>query len=1090
MEEEKEKKFIKNRVARKRKRRILIIVLAFLIIASAGYYWLTIDDGTYDEDDWGNTPYANGEYVNGISVNSNDGTLSSNTSTQELWDKMLENKSRVDLYLDNPEELARLMKAEIVTQYPDTRQNPDEEINWKDIIENADRLQGIIKFKRADSNHNASTMTYADSDKFYDWIELYAQTGDETYKKQALSHFTLSQNSGADSTAKGDGNSSYTTKDMKTNCSDAIVKAAKETGSPGSGLCQKWVRLVYAKAGLGNASYATAYQAFKSNCVSTSKDNIPIGAAVYGTGSGSSAGHVGIYIGNGQVMDNIGTIRTQSLEDWIAWQEKNPTVIAGEKSGWLGWGWQSESPKILGTTAKDDKQANRDESATGKTSSSSKASYTAVVATWEQVDTTVNTNDPNVKNSIPTQYSMTTTNINYEEMVKNYTMPFDLLWAFLVVGEDKNFVFDLADLVYQSDIQITIHDNLTVNTDIDKWNYTEQTKAVVDAEITANCKEQSATDSIKNDVHDPHEEKTFETTKTVVTQTNTVDVALTKANTWIVDYQNDYTYVAPKETETSNEVKKKDEEYKKNPDRTEDSYSCNHIETKKNELREKVQQLAKQAIVSSKETQNNTNANINTNTTTETSEEELPPVTFAEKIKAEYYSRYVNISDMVTNKVKTQEYTQGTPTVTEKTDPESKEANFVTIFNKYKKNKSNIRNVSSWLFEIIEKNESTADMIDMVKYLLYKATGRSYGVEEYDFSEYDASLFTKVSGDFLGDTTQEKVWFALKAAGYSNYATAAVMGNIQCESGFDGNKIEKGSGVGFGLCQWSYGRRQALEKYAKKKNQKPGSIDLQIEFLLAELTPGGGANGCASHQLGGLSSANYDGKRYKRKDWEKSTDLDTSTMAFMALFERPSYDSNINHIDQRRAAAKKYYNQFKDKEIPTANGSSIEVAKGTAEQKLKYLFPNGIPTKAKELKTYMSTVEVPITKKNGTKTTANLTIHKQLVSDVQDVFKTVQDNGFRIYEAMGYSYRKMNNGGSGKLSHHSYGVAIDINVNENYSHRGSTVYAGSFWNPSKSKYSIPKDGILVKAFKAKGWKWGGNWSGNYQDYMHFSFTGN
>ena len=89
-----------------------------------------------------------------------------------------------------------------------------------------------------------------------------------------------------------------------------------------------------------------------------------------------------------------------------------------------------------------------------------------------------------------------------------------------------------------------------------------------------------------------------------------------------------------------------------------------------------------------------------------------------------------------------------------------------------------------------------------------------------------------------------------------------------------------------------------------------------------------------------------------------------------------------------------------------------------------------------------------------------------------------------------YAYRKMNNGGSGNLSHHSYGVAVDINVTENYSHRGRTVYAGSFWDPSRSEYSIPKDGVLVKAFTQRGWGWGGNWSGNYQDYMHFSFTGN
>ena len=116
-----------------------------------------------------------------------------------------------------------------------------------------------------------------------------------------------------------------------------------------------------------------------------------------------------------------------------------------------------------------------------------------MVATWEQIDTTVTSNDPGVEGQNTTQYEMTTTNINYGEMVESYTMPFDLLWALLVVGEDKNFIFELTDLIYNSDIQITIHDNLTENTDIDEWHYTEQTKAEVDATIKeigrASCRE-------------------------------------------------------------------------------------------------------------------------------------------------------------------------------------------------------------------------------------------------------------------------------------------------------------------------------------------------------------------------------------------------------------------------------------------------------------------------------------------------------------------------------------------------------------------------------------------------------------------------
>jgi hypothetical protein len=30
---------------------------------------------------------------------------------------------------------------------------------------------------------------------------------------------------------------------------------------------------------------------------------------------------------------------------------------------------------------------------------------------------------------------------------------------------------------------------------------------------------------------------------------------------------------------------------------------------------------------------------------------------------------------------------------------------------------------------------------------------------------------------------------------------------------------------------------------------------------------------------------------------------------------------------------------------------------------------------------------------------------------------------------------------------------------------------------------------VIEAFRSVGWRWGGSWSGNTKDYMHFSATG-
>ena len=128
--------------------------ISFFLLGAADYT-VTVDNGIYKEGDMKNVNYGASQYINTLKIDS-DGALKNDMTVQELWDTLVENNSPIINYLKTPQELARLMKAEIVTQYPDIRQNPDEEIKWEEIIENEDLLQGIIKFKRADENNNIS----------------------------------------------------------------------------------------------------------------------------------------------------------------------------------------------------------------------------------------------------------------------------------------------------------------------------------------------------------------------------------------------------------------------------------------------------------------------------------------------------------------------------------------------------------------------------------------------------------------------------------------------------------------------------------------------------------------------------------------------------------------------------------------------------------------------------------------------------------------------------------------------------------------------------------------------------------------------
>jgi len=83
--------------------------------------------------------------------------------------------------------------------------------------------------------------------------------------------------------------------------------------------------------------------------------------------------------------------------------------------------------------------------------------------------------------------------------------------------------------------------------------------------------------------------------------------------------------------------------------------------------------------------------------------------------------------------------------------------------------------------------------------------------------------------------------------------------------------------------------------------------------------------------------------------------------------------------------------------------------------------------------------------------------------------------------------------GGSAWSQHSYGWAIDINPVQNpYVTSSGTVLppAGAQYvdRSQKAKGMIRAGDVVVKAFAAIGWGWGGYWSST-KDYQHFSATG-
>ena len=100
-----------------------------------------------------------------------------------------------------------------------------------------------------------------------------------------------------------------------------IVELARQVPSPGPGLCSEWIADIYERAGFRNV-HTDACDYYWDYCKYTDYSHLKVGMVIAvpshtHTRMGSIYGHVCLYIGNNQVMDNVGRIRTLDMAYWL-----------------------------------------------------------------------------------------------------------------------------------------------------------------------------------------------------------------------------------------------------------------------------------------------------------------------------------------------------------------------------------------------------------------------------------------------------------------------------------------------------------------------------------------------------------------------------------------------------------------------------------------------------------------------------------------------------------------------------------------------------------------------------------------------------
>jgi hypothetical protein len=140
-----------------------------------------------------------------------------------------------------------------------------------------------------------------------------------------------------------------------------------------------------------------------------------------------------------------------------------------------------------------------------------------------------------------------------------------------------------------------------------------------------------------------------------------------------------------------------------------------------------------------------------------------------------------------------------------------------------------------------------------------------------------------------------------------------------------------------------------------------------------------------------------------------------------------------------------------------------------------------------------------------------MVVNRSVVPDVLKVFESLYRQRFPIRQMQpedayggsdpdsmaadntsGFNCRNAVAAGAPHWSVHAYGEAIDVNTVEN-----PYVLGGQVMPPAGGAYrdrsvvrpgmAVP-GGVLVQAFAAVGWQWGGRWT-DAPDYQHFSKTG-
>ena len=152
-----------------------------------------------------------------------------------------------------------------------------------------------------------------------------------------------------------------------------------------------------------------------------------------------------------------------------------------------------------------------------------------------------------------------------------------------------------------------------------------------------------------------------------------------------------------------------------------------------------------------------------------------------------------------------------------------------------------------------------------------------------------------------------------RSIGLNDSTIASILGNMQAESTLSPVLTERGGGGGYGLVQWT--PQSVLINHCSTLGLSPyTSGDVQIQVIIQEITGSSSVrewytssgfisnyyNSGATSDMVGISGSDF---LNNTMNWTP----DKLAVMFMAGYERPSYDPNINHYQNRMQNALNWF---------------------------------------------------------------------------------------------------------------------------------------------------------------------------------------